>query len=164
MAKSTSKPQKKKAAPKKTKRQLETERRNAKAEEVCLLIETGLSLRKSLKMNKMPNNSFYLWLETPTVVNDEESYPNQERYARACNERAEAIMDEMYDIADDNTSDTTTIYDKNGNEIEIEDKEVTSRSKMRIDLRKWHLAKLKPEKYGEKIEVNGDQNITISFD
>lgn len=117
-------------------------------------IEEGMSLRKSCKRNSISSRTFYEWIDE-----DEEL---KKRYVRACEDRAEAIMDEAYEIADDNRNDTKLMYDKNGNEIELEDKEWTNRSKLRVDLRKWHLAKLQPKKYGDKIDVtSGGEKIEM---
>jgi hypothetical protein len=35
----------------------------------------------------------------------------------------------------------------------MENKEVVNRSKLRVEARKWIAAKLKPKKYGEKLDV-----------
>lgn len=126
-----------------------------KINNVLELIESGLSLRKALKMSKVGKDTFYGWVEG--------SKENEERYLRACDERAEAIMDEAYDIADDNRKDSEIRFDSNGVPYEVEDKEYTSRSKMKVNLRQWHLTKLKPKKYGDKIEVEQKSDITISF-
>jgi hypothetical protein len=57
-----------------------------------------------------------------------------EQYARAKEESADALADEMLDIAD-NT-----------------DEEAQSR-RVRVDTRKWIASKLKPKKYGDKIDA-----------
>lgn len=181
MAKQTTKPSDKKPATKKTvakkkpatkkalvkkkpltKAQKEKERLK-KIEQVIDLIESGLSLRKALKMSKVGKCTFYDWLDEEKKVNGEFAKVNKERYARACDERAEAIMDEIYDICDENTSDTITRYDKNGEPYDVENSEWVNRSKLKVDARKWHLAKLRPNKYGEKVQEKENIDITISF-
>ena len=138
---------KKKITPAQKKAELEKKRLELFAHTIDL-IESGLSLRKSLKISKLRKDDFYL------MINEDET--KRERYARAAIERAETILDEAYDIADDNRNDTKIIFDKNGDPIKIEDKEWTQRSKLRIDLRKWHVSKLNPKKYGDKIDVTSD--------
>ena len=59
----------------------------------------------------------------------------------------------MLTIADHSDKDTVIIYDKQGNPVPVEDKEWTNRSRLRVDTRKWIASKLKPKKYGDKIDV-----------
>jgi hypothetical protein len=63
------------------------------------------------------------------------------------------MAEEILEIADDGTNDT--YKDDNGNERT--DQEVIGRSRLRVDARKWLLAKMLPKKYGDKIqqEVSG---------
>lgn len=106
----------------------------------------GYSLRKSLANGKdMPSSkTFYGWLE-----NDEEKV---KRYARACENRQDNIFDEILEIADEKNVDVE--FDKNMNPII--NGEAVQRSRLRIDARKWALAKMNPKKYGDKIEHTGD--------
>lgn len=83
------------------------------------------------------------------------------QYAYACEERADAIFDEMFDIADENSKDT---YIKDGNLIT--NNEVIQRSRLRVDTRKWALSKMNPKKYGDASKITlegGDKPIRISF-
>lgn len=75
----------------------------------------------------------------------------QERYARACVERTEALMEEMFAIADDSSNDWMMI---DGHRVA--NREVIDRSKLRVDVRKWNMAKMKPKKYGDKIDIDGE--------
>lgn len=88
------------------------------------------------------------------------------RYAHARDLGIEAMADEMFDIADDGRNDYMTIT-KGDYEYNVEDKEVTNRSKLRVDTRKWYLSKLAPKRYGDKIEVdakvNGELKIVRKF-
>lgn len=57
-------------------------------------------------------------------------------------EQSELMVEDMLEIADDGSNDYMTIEgDKSYN---VEDKEVTNRSRLRIDTRKWIASKLKP--------------------
>jgi hypothetical protein len=58
----------------------------------------------------------------------------------------------MIDIADDGSNDFMTIT-KGDISYEVENKEWTSRSKLRVETRKWAASKLKPKKYGEKLDL-----------
>jgi len=72
----------------------------------------------------------------------------REQYARARDDQAEAIFDEMLEIADDGRRDYTV--DEEGRMLV--DHDHIQRAKLRVDSRKWVLGKLKPKKYGERIE------------
>lgn len=112
---------------------------------VCKEIEKGKALRNVLKDNNMPSTStFYEWLDI---------YPDKaKQYARATEVRAEAIFDDILSIADQNANDTYV----NDQGIEVTNNDVIQRSRLRIDARKWVLAKLNPKKFGEKIDVTSD--------
>lgn len=73
-------------------------------------------------------------------------------YARAKEAQADYLAEEILDIADDGSNDLMTIT-KGDMSYEIENKEVTNRSKLRVDARKWIAAKLKPKKYGDKTDI-----------
>jgi hypothetical protein len=72
----------------------------------------------------------------------------QKQYMRACEERTEAMAEYVLDISDDGRNDW--MESRGGY---IVNKEATERSKLRIETRKWLMAKMKPKKYGDKIDV-----------
>jgi hypothetical protein len=99
----------------------------------------GMAIRNVLKEKDMPSpETFYKWLD--------EDKEKSKQYARACQQRADIIFDEMLDIADDGTNDymTKLVGEK---EIEVVNQEHIQRSRLRIDTRKWTLSKLNPKKY-----------------
>jgi len=72
-------------------------------------------------------------------------------YARAKEDQADVIFDEMIDIADDKTEDTiTTEFGLQGNSVAV------ARARLQIDTRKFISAKLKPKKYGDKLDLTTD--------
>jgi hypothetical protein len=75
-----------------------------------------------------------------------------ERYARAKRLQAEYMESQLLAIADDISNDTITTEDGR----EFENKEWVNRSKLRIDTRKWLMAKLYPKKYGDRVDVTTD--------
>ena len=77
-----------------------------------------------------------------------------DHYARAKVMQAEYITDEMIDIADDGSNDYTTKTNSNGDEYETFDNEHVQRSRLRIDTRKWYSGRLRPDRFGDKVEVN----------
>lgn len=95
----------------------------------------------------------------------------QDLYARAKELQAEVIAEGMLDIADTPqegerrkiTQSAVKISPKEGEpaiqsapEVEIMTADMIEHRKLRIETRKWLLAKLKPKKYGDKIEHSTD--------
>ncbi len=68
-------------------------------------------------------------------------------YARAKEDQADFLAEEMLTIADDSSNDDMT--DEFGTRVDVGK---IARAKLQIDTRKFIAAKLKPRKYGEKVE------------
>jgi hypothetical protein len=81
-------------------------------------------------------------------------------YTRARDAQADFLAEEILEIADDGSNDFMTIT-KGDKTYEVENKEVTNRSRLRVDARKWIASKLKPKKYSERIDLNVDQTIEV---
>lgn len=108
-------------------------------------IENGLSFRKALKSLEkhsltMSSRTFFQMIES-----DEEKV---KQYARACEARADAIFEEILDIADCEDED---IIGPDDGEPRV-NHDVIQRDRLRVDARKWILAKMNPKKYGDKID------------
>ena len=83
-----------------------------------------------------------------------------EHYARACEARAEAIFDEILEIADESSNDIEQIDLGDGMVSEKVNHEAIQRSKLRVDARKWALSKMNPKRFGEKLDVtSNDQTL-----
>lgn len=99
-------------------------------------------------IDSIPNcprlSTIYKWLRT------NEDFAKD--YARAKQDQAEFLAEELISISDDGSNDLMTIV-KGDQTYTQENKEVTNRSRLRVDTRKWIIAKLKPNKYGDKIDV-----------
>jgi hypothetical protein len=122
-------------------------------ENICNQIATtSIGLHKICKEVGISAVTFFEWLKEDTELSN--------RYARAREAQAELLADQIIEIADDSTNDTKTIVGKAGDLIEVENTEWTNRSKLRVEARKWIAAKLKPKKYGDKVEV--DQTISVN--
>lgn len=116
------------------------------AEKICERIATTtLSLRKICEADEtLPSSeTVRKWL-----YRDENGF--LALYARAKEQQQELQEDELMDIADDGTNDTY-VDEKGQPKV---DHDHIQRSKLRIDTRKWLMAKLKPKKYGDKVDVN----------
>lgn len=105
--------------------------------------ENGLSAVKAFK-GKMSSATFY------DLLKDEEKL---NKYARATESRAELLADETIEIADGTGNDIITLPDGR----EVEDQRVIARDKLRVETRKWLLAKLHPKKYGDRTILAGDK-------
>lgn len=123
--------------------------------DICKRIsDEKLPIRKVLKLKDMPDAvTFYKWLDS-----DEDKI---KQYARACEERADAIFEEILDIADDSTNDYMTKMISEDLEIEVLNTEHVQRSKLRVDARKWVVSKMNPKKFGDKVDVtSGDKPLS----
>lgn len=121
------------------------EEREKLFETIFELIENGKSLRKALATVKLSSSTFFIWID--------ENENKSKQYARACEERAEALLDEMIDIVDDKSNDIIETDLGDGIIVEKPNNEVIQRSRLRYDARKWLISKLNPKKYGEKVDV-----------
>ncbi len=111
------------------------------ASKICEGIAEGNSLRTVCLAEGMPAlSSIFLWLK---------AHPEfSEQYARACQERSEAMAEDILDISDDGTNDWMEI-----NNRDVVNNEAVQRSKLRVDTRKWLMSKMIPKKYGDKIDM-----------
>ena len=79
-----------------------------------------------------------------------------ELYARAREEQAEVHADAIVAIADE-TPDVEEVRDRDGNVVDVKlHSAYVQWQKNRIDARKWVASKLKPKKYGDRVQVAGD--------
>ena len=116
---------------------------------ICIRIAEGESLRQILKTEGMPAQStVYEWL-----LRHEEF---AEQYARARDEQAETLADEIIQIADEQPEIVVVTDKKTGAVIEHKlDGAFLQWQKNRIEARKWTAMKLKPKKYGDRLGVEG---------
>jgi hypothetical protein len=115
------------------------------ADRICSELAEGKSMRAVCKADGMPSmQTVFSWLRTlPTFL---------EQYTRAKDEAADALVDEMLDIADEATNDWMEVHDKDNPGYRLNG-EAINRSRLRVDTRKWIAAKLKPKKYGERVQA-----------
>lgn len=100
------------------------------AQEICDRISNGESLKHITDGSDMPSRpTVHSWLLTmPEFLN---------KYEVAKAMQADVFADEMDDIAHNEGIDT-------------------QRARLIIDTRKWTASKLKPKKYGDKVDVTSD--------
>lgn len=115
---------------------------------ICERIAMGESLRTVCKADDMPAmSSVFKWLR--------EYKEFSEQYARACEERTEAMAEDIIDISDESSRDFIQTEDGR----QIPNNEAIQRSKLRVDTRKWLMAKMKPKKYGDKLDLTSDGKV-----
>jgi len=109
-----------------------------------------MSLREIARLPDMPPvRTIMNWLLT------HEDFRQQ--YAQARELQADAIFDEVLEIADDGKNDWMERQGAEDRELYELNGEHVQRSRLRIDARKWAAGKLAPKKYGDKLtaEVTG---------
>lgn len=109
------------------------------ATKICAELAQGKSIRTVCAMDGMPSvATIFNWIHTnPTFL---------EQYTRAKEESADALVDEMQHLSD------TVEPDKNA----------VAKARLQVETRKWIASKLKPKKYGDKLDVeSGGQPLTF---
>jgi hypothetical protein len=120
-----------------------------KGDQVCALLAEGSSLRKAAAACGVSASHVLDW----TKGNAEFG----EQYARARARGYELLADEIIEISDDASHDV--IQTEQG---EKPNTEFVARSRLRVDSRKWMLAKMLPKVYGDKIEATHELGETFT--
>ena len=110
------------------------------ADRICSWIAEGRSLKSYCRLEHRSMETVYRWLR--------ERRDFRERYARAHDDRADSLADEITDIADDVTQGTM---------------EEIQAARLRVDTRKWIASKLKPLKWGEYVADTAKTNVTFNI-
>lgn len=114
-------------------------------EAICARIANGESLRQICRDERMPDRStVHRWLAAHEAFRDQ--------YALAREAMMEHFADEILEIADDGSNDWMERETERGT-VTVVDHEHISRSKERIETRKWLMGKCAPKKYGDKTQM-----------
>ncbi len=125
-------------------------------EKICERIALGESMRAICDDADMPSRRSVLrWL------NDHEEFRTLHAEAREL--QADHFFDEIFEIADDASNDFMARQQKDGGAEKTLDAEHIQRSRLRVDTRKWAMARMAPKKYGDKIQHTGDGGGPVSF-
>lgn len=103
----------------------------------------GESLRSACRVHDLAASWFLEHIQGDAALT--------EQYARAKQAGIDAMAEEILDIADNGMNDWVTRTRNDGTEERVLDHEHVQRSRLRVDARKWLLAKMAPKKYGERI-------------
>ena len=128
------------------------------ADNICAQLADGKSMRTVCKPASMPNKAtVFKWLRTNEEFNDQ--------YVKAKEESADAMTDEILDIADNATNDWMETSSEGGGKAYKLNGEAVQRSRLRIDSRKWLASKLKPKRYGDKIqqEITAPEGVVFNM-
>ncbi len=116
--------------------------------EVCRRMIDGEALRAIFKPETMPNVvTFFEWLEDNAELG--------KRYARAMEFRSHLLFEDIIEDAESEPERTETKFGSCVDSGSVQDKRV------RIDAKKWVVAKMNPKKYGTKNEDLGDADNEI---
>lgn len=107
--------------------------------EICGRIARGESLNRICRDDHMP--------DIVTVYNWFIPHPDFfKRYTKAREDQADTLSDEIQEIVDEEPERVSTEF---GSYV---DSGYVANKRLRVDARKWIAAKLKPKKYGDKIQ------------
>jgi hypothetical protein len=111
------------------------------AQEICRRIASGETLKAICSDPKMPCRP----VVSDWVLRDTDGFASL--YARAKEQRAEVWADDLVEISDDGSRD---YVDGEDGERRYVDHEHITRSRLRVDTRKWLMSKILPKQYGDR--------------
>ena len=104
----------------------------------------------------MPSlEAFWKWLDE----NTDEAREFVQLYREAKQRQQDYTAEILYEIADDSRNDFMVKMGKDGMPMLVPDTEHIARTKLRIDTRKWVMARLHPKKYSETVKVGGSDDL-----
>lgn len=125
---------------------------------ICLHLAEGKTLRKIAEMDGMPAvSSILLWV-VKGFRGDEAYKAFSEQYALAREAQSEMFMDEVVEIADDDSEDYRELGDGDCPRIVVNHEHI-SRSKVRIETRLKVAEKFAAKRYGPKADTNVNVNV-----
>lgn len=110
----------------------------------------GEPLRVICRDDGLPSAGTFLgWvLEDPELA---------ERYTRARASGLDVMADEIVSIADTPEIGQKTVSKATG--LEVTEGDMVDHRRLRVEARKWLLAKMAPKKYGEKLAIGGADDL-----
>lgn len=127
------------------------------ADRICDDLAKGMTLKEVCRQDGMPSHVAVIhWKREDEVFG--------EQYRRAREAGYEIMADELLEIADNGTNDWMERRRADGTIEVVADHEHVGRSRLRLDTRKWLLAKALPKIYGDKLQhanAAGDSDATV---
>jgi Bacteriophage Sf6, terminase small subunit-like len=121
------------------------------AEAICKAVIDNKSLAKICETIQIDIHTLYHWLDA------HEDFLQQ--YARAREIQTQLWEDRILQAAWDNSDDD--LFTEDGKRFE--NKEWTSRSKLKVDALKWLMSKRLPKKYGDRLNLDSQEKMKVSF-
>lgn len=121
---------------------------------ICARLAQGESMRSVARDEEMPAlSTIFKWLREHKEFSDQ--------YAIAKEESADALVDDMLDIADNQVEQPLIVdglpLQVDGKLVMVKDAVSVNHARLRVDTRKWAASKLKPKKYGDRQILSGDE-------
>jgi len=120
--------------------------KDKKIEIVLKEMRKGNSLRKAAATADVARQTFHDW------VDKDEDLSVQ--YARARADMIDSIADDIMNITDEE------LEPLEGGKI---DNAMVQKQRLRVDTRKWLLSKMAPKKYGDKLELSGNEESPVAI-
>jgi len=124
------------------------------ADEICRRLEAGESLNAICGDAHMPSE------RTVRDWDREDRNGFSPKYASAREAGYLKLADELIDIADNGSNDWMKRQRDDGSTELVLDHEHVTRSRLRVDTRKWVLSKMLPKVFGEHLQI--DANVRAS--
>jgi hypothetical protein len=131
----------------------------ARAAKICAEIASGRSVREICRGAGMPSMpTVFRWLS------QHEEF--RAMYTAAREAQADYIFEELLEICDDSRNDWVERQREDGSTVVVPNKEQVNRSRLRIDARKWILARMNPKRYGDRsvTELTGANGAPIKIE
>lgn len=116
--------------------------------DICCRLVEGESLRAICRDESMPGErTVFTWLN--------KSPEFRQQYAHARELQSELMLDDIRDIADDGTNDWMEKLNRDGEPtgFYLLNKEAVMRSKLRVEVRQWIMARMAPKRFGDKLAM-----------
>jgi hypothetical protein len=119
---------------------------------ICERLACGESMRSVSRDETMPAMStLFKWLrEAPGF---------SEQYEKAKLESADALVEDMLDIADNQAQEEIEV---DGVSVKAATGPSVAHARLRVDTRKWAASKLKPKKYGDRMHTEHSGSIDLA--
>jgi hypothetical protein len=126
-------------------------------EQICTkVVENQISFKQAVDESEITLSTFY----TAILKSDK----NKDLYNYARNVRSDYLFEEIIEIADTQEEGTTrkeellNVAGEDGNvyKVEIKRGDMTDHRRLRVDARKWVVARMNPKKYGDRLDVTTD--------
>ena len=128
-------------------KRITVETHGAKVKKICDVMRQGNSARQACELLKIPHSSFFDW------INAKQEFADQ--YAHAREAYIDKIAADILIISDEDAG-----VDDRGRV----DHGMVQKQRLRVDTRKWLLSKLAPKKYGDKLQLSGDDERPLKIE